>query len=76
MRPQILLAIVLIVLGAALLGFRHFSYRTHEKVLDIGPIHATAEEVHTVPIPPIIGWALVCAGAGLMILEATTHRTR
>jgi len=68
MRP---LGIVLIVLGVLALVYQGFTYTTHKKVIDIGPIQATKEEHNTVPIPPIVG-ALALIG-GVVIL-ATGRR--
>lgn len=69
MRP---LGIVLIVLGVLALVYQGFTYTTHKKVIDIGPIQATKEEHNTVPIPPIVG-ALALIG-GVVIL-ATGRRS-
>lgn len=69
MRP---LGIVLIVLGILALVYQGFTYTTHKKVIDIGPIQATKEEHNTVPIPPIVG-ALALIG-GVVIL-ATGRRS-
>jgi len=63
----IILGIVLLLGGAAVLGYRQFSYRTTETVVDIGPIKATAERTRTLPIPPILGWGLVAAGIGVLV---------
>jgi hypothetical protein len=46
--------------------FVSFNYTTREKVVDIGPIHATREETHNVPVPPIAG-ALALVG-GIVVL--------
>jgi uncharacterized membrane protein len=70
MKFLLILGIVLIVLGTAILGYRQFNYKTEEKVLDFGPIHATAEKTHTIRIPPIIGWALIGCGAFVLIVGA------
>ena len=67
MKNSILAGIVLVVLGAALLGYGYFNYTTTEEVLKIGPITAQAERTHTVTFPPILGWLLVVAGAGVLI---------
>jgi len=69
MKSNITLAIVLIVLGAAILGYQQFSYKTEDKILDLGPIHATTEHTHSVAVPPIIGWALIASGAGVLIFS-------
>jgi hypothetical protein len=53
--------IILIVLGLVGLAWGGFTYTTRQKVLDVGPIHATRDQTHTVPLPPIAGAvALVC----------------
>jgi hypothetical protein len=59
-------AIVLIVLGAISLAYGGISYTTREKVLDIGPIEATAERHKTVPLPPVIGGVAVIAGIAML----------
>jgi hypothetical protein len=69
-KALILLGIALILFGSAILGYQQFHYKTEEKVLDFGPIHATAERTHTVFIPPFIGWALVGCGAFVLIVGA------
>jgi hypothetical protein len=62
------LGIILIVLGLFGLAWGGFTYTTSEKVVDIGPIHATREQTHNVPLPPIAG-ALALAG-GIVLLIA------
>ena len=59
-------AIVLIVLGAISLAYGGISYTTREKVMDIGPIEATAERHKTVPLPPVIGGVSVIAGIAML----------
>jgi len=63
MKP---LGLILIVLGVIALMYQGFTYTTHKKVLDVGPIQATKEEHHSVPLPPVLG-ALVLIG-GVVIL--------
>ena len=67
MKPLTLAGVVLIVLGLAALAYQGFTYKTRETILDIGPIHATAEREKTVPLPPVIGIVAVLAGAGLLV---------
>ena len=47
MKNTLILGIALIVIGAAIIGYRQFSYSSRETVLDIGPIKATAETTKT-----------------------------
>jgi uncharacterized membrane protein HdeD (DUF308 family) len=70
MKPVALLGIVLIVLGIGALAYQGFSYTTREKVLDLGPLQATAERRKTVPLPPIVGIVAVVAGVALLMAGA------
>jgi hypothetical protein len=60
--------VILIVLGLLGLGWGGFNYTTREKVIDIGPIHATHDETHTVPVPPIAGALALAGGVVLLIV--------
>jgi len=62
------LGLVLIALGVLALVFRGIPYKTEEKVLDVGPIHATAEQDKTFPVPPYAGAAAVGVGALLLLM--------
>ena len=61
------LGIVLIVLGLAAIAWGGFTYTTTEKLVDIGPIHATREKSHAVPLPPIAGAAALAGGIVLLL---------
>ena len=63
---------VLVVLGLVSLLYGGITYTRREKVLDIGPIEATAEKRETVPLPPVLG-ALALAG-GIVLLVADRRR--
>jgi uncharacterized membrane protein HdeD (DUF308 family) len=67
MKPVAILGIVLIVLGIGALVYQGFSYTTREKVIDLGPLQATAERQKTIPLPPIVGIVAVVAGVALVI---------
>jgi hypothetical protein len=67
MKPLTLVGIVLVVLGVAGLVIGHISYKSKKTVLDLGPIQATAEEEHSVPIPEIAAVVAVIAGLGLVL---------
>ena len=72
MKVATLVGIILIALG--IFGFvtGGFSFTKREKVLDVGPIEATAETRDRVPISPILsGIALV---GGLVLVVAGTRR--
>jgi hypothetical protein len=61
------LGMILIVLGLFGLAWGGFTYTTREKVVDIGPIHATRDEAHNVPLPPIAGAAALIGGIVLLV---------
>ncbi|MCX6585734.1 MAG: DUF3185 domain-containing protein [Acidobacteria bacterium] len=61
------LGLILIVLGLIGLAWGGFTYKTREKVVDIGPIHATRERTHEVPLPPIAGAIAVVGGVVLLL---------
>lgn len=62
--------VILIVLGLCGLAYGGFEYKTREKVLDIGPIHATATKTHEVPLSPIFGVVAVAGGLALLLVKS------
>jgi drug/metabolite transporter (DMT)-like permease len=60
------LGIVLIVLGLFGLAWGGFTYTTRETVVDIGPIHATRDKTHNIPLPPIAGAVALIGGVVLL----------
>jgi len=66
MKPLMLAGIALILLGILGLSYKHISYTTKEKILDIGPIEATAEKEKSIPLPPLLGGLVLVAGIGLV----------
>jgi len=59
--------LVLIVIGIVALALGGISYTKKEKVVDIGPIEATAERRETIPLPPVLGGLALVGGVALMI---------
>jgi drug/metabolite transporter (DMT)-like permease len=66
MKP---LGVILIVLGVLALVYQGFSYTTQKKVLDVGPIQATKQERHTVPLPPILGALALIGGVIILVSD-------
>jgi hypothetical protein len=71
MKAASILGILLIVLGIISLAYQGISYTTRKKVLDVGPIQATAEEHKTIPLPPVLGGLALLGG---VVLLATDKR--
>jgi len=67
MKPMTLGGILLVVLGTLALAYQGISYTRQEKVLDIGPIHATAEKSERIPLPPILGGLMLVGGIVLLV---------
>jgi hypothetical protein len=55
MKATTMLGILLAVLGVLALAYQGFSYTHREKVIDVGPIHATRDDTEHIPLPPIVG---------------------
>lgn len=66
MKPMAIVGAVLIVLGIVALVYQGIHYTSRETVVDIGPIHATADRQKTLPISPIVGVIAVAGGVALL----------
>ena len=60
-------AILLIVVGIGVVIWGAFGFQTRDKVLDVGPIHATKETTHNVPYGPLAGAILAVGGVVLLV---------
>ena len=70
MKPVAIVGVLLIVFGLVALAYQGFTYTRREKVIDLGPIQATAERERTVPLPPVVGIVAVAAGVALVVAGA------
>jgi uncharacterized membrane protein YidH (DUF202 family) len=68
-----LIGVLLIVFGIVALVLGGIRYTTREKVLDIGPLEATTEKHHEVPISPIVGVAAVVGGIAVLLVGTRTR---
>ena len=71
--PVKLIGVGLIILGIVALVMGGIRYTTREKVLDIGPIEATADKHHEIPLSPIVGIASIGAGIALVVAGSRTR---
>jgi len=62
-----ILASVLIVVGIGIVIWGAFGFQTREKVLDVGPIHASKDKEHHVPYGPLAGALLAVGGVVLLV---------
>ena len=63
--------IVLIAFGLIGVIWGGIQYTSEKRILDVGPIHATKTEHHTMPLPPVAG-AILLVG-GVVVLAANRH---
>jgi len=70
MKPMTIAGAVLIVLGLAALVYQGITYTSRETIVDIGPVHATADREKTLPLSPVVGIAAVAGGVALLLVGA------
>ncbi len=69
-NPITLVGIALIVLGIVAFTYQGITYTSREKVIDIGPIQATAETQKTIPLSPLLGGLALVGGIVLVVVGA------
>jgi hypothetical protein len=69
-NPIMLVGIALIVLGIVAFAYQGITYTSREKVIDIGPIHATADTEKTIPLSPVLGGLAFVGGIVLVVVGA------
>lgn len=67
MKVGTLVGLVLVVLGLVGVAYGGITYTRHREVAQVGPLHVTASEQHTIPISPIIGGIAIIAGVALIV---------
>jgi hypothetical protein len=65
-KSSMILGIALLILGIFALAYQGLSYTKREKVVDVGPIHATKDTTKTIPLPPILGGLALVGGIVLV----------
>jgi hypothetical protein len=70
MKSTSIAGILLVVLGALALAYQGITYTRRERVLDVGPIHATRDTEKTIPLPPILGGVAILGGIALLVAGA------
>jgi hypothetical protein len=68
MKSTAIAGVILIVLGIAALVYQGITYTKRDTIVNIGPIHAEADQQHTIPVPPIIGIVAVAGGIYLVAI--------
>lgn len=66
----LIIAILLIAIGVISLAYQGITYTTRERILEVGPLKATAEREKTIPLPPILGGLALAGGVVLLVVAA------
>jgi uncharacterized membrane protein len=69
-NPIMLVGVALIVLGIVAFAYQGITYTSREKIIDIGPLQATAETQKTVPLSPLLGGLALVGGIVLVVVGA------
>ena len=69
-NPITLVGIALIVLGIVAFAYKGISYTSREKIIDIGPIQASADTQKTIPLSPLLGGLALVGGIVLVVVGA------
>ena len=69
-NPITLVGIALIVLGIVAFAYKGITYTSREKIIDIGPIQATADTQKTIPLSPLLGGLALVGGVVLVMVGA------
>ncbi|MFI5223932.1 MAG: DUF3185 domain-containing protein [Nitrospirales bacterium] len=69
-NPITLVGIAPIVLGIVAFAYKGIINTSREKVIDIGPIHATRETQKTIPLSPVLGELALVGGIVLVVVGA------
>ena len=67
------LGIILIVAGILALMYTGFTFKTEEKIVDLGPIQVEKEKKHSFNWPPIAGCILLLSGGTLMLADKRSN---
>ena len=67
------LGIVLMLAGVLALAYGGFSWTTHKKAIDMGPLQVERTKQHTVLLPPILGVGGLLLG-GLFVVLGNRQR--
>jgi hypothetical protein len=68
MKSIMIIGIVLIVVGIGALAYKGITYTTRENIIDMGPMHVSADTQETIPLSPILGGLALVGGVILVVI--------
>ena len=63
-----MLGILLIAIGIFAFAYQGINFTTRERVVDVGPIHMSADKTRTLPLGPIVGAVALAGGIALLVM--------
>ncbi len=69
-----ILGIVLIVGGILALAYGGFTYTSHKRAVDMGPLQIETSKRHKVFIPPVLGISGIILGGALLFMAGSKGR--
>jgi len=66
--------VILIVAGIFALAYGGFSYTTHKRAVDVGPLQIETKSRHRVFIPPVLGISGIILGGALLFVSRPPTR--
>ncbi|MHB8874218.1 MAG: hypothetical protein ACYC8T_11070 [Myxococcaceae bacterium] len=70
-----IIGLVLIAAGVLALVYGGITYTTREKVLDLGPLQATADREKKIQVPPALGAGVIGAGVVLLLIPGRRKKS-
>jgi drug/metabolite transporter (DMT)-like permease len=67
MKPKLIIAVILIVLGVVAFVYQGITYTMQSEVVNI-------EQTHRIPLPPIFGAVALIGGIALLLLDERAPR--
>jgi hypothetical protein len=62
--------------GVLLLWFGGIPYKSHEKLIELGPFRATTEVEKKAEVPPPVGASLVAVGSAMLLAASVRKGSR
>jgi hypothetical protein len=69
-----IVGIVLILAGILALAYGGFTYTTHKRAVDMGPLQIETSKRHNVFLPPILGISGIIVGGALLFIGSSKGR--
>jgi len=69
-----ILAIILILAGVLALAYGGFTYTTHKRAVDVGPLQIETSKRHQIILPPVLGISGIIIGGALLLIASSRSR--